>query len=134
MSQSAAVWSAPSSERRWRRVAGWCARFVLALCVAIGASAVWADDAALQRGAREDTTPQQRYHTALREAGGGLKLGLAECRPAAAERAACEAQAYRRYQDDLARARALLRNPDARPINVAGGPIRMHETVLVVRP
>lgn len=128
--------AAPSSvsERFWPRVLGWCGRFVLALCVAIGASAVWADEAALERGAREDTTPQQRYQTAIREAGGGLKVSLEACRTEASERQACEAQARRRYQADMLRAQALLRDPQARPVNVTGVPIRMHETVMVMRP
>lgn len=36
--------------------------------------------AALERTEVPDTTPQQRYQSAIREAGGGLKVGLEECR------------------------------------------------------
>ena len=32
------------------------------------------DEASLARGAQPDTTPQQRYQSAIREAGGGLKV------------------------------------------------------------
>ena len=42
------------------------------------------DEAALARTAVPDTTPQQRYQTAIREAGGGLKVSLEECRAMAA--------------------------------------------------
>lgn len=93
-----------------------------------------AHEASLARADLPDLTPQQRYRSALREAGGGLKIGLEECRALAAGRSTCEAQARARYQDDLAAARALLRDPQARPVNEVGGPIRSSETVTVIRP
>lgn len=93
------------------------------------------DEASLQRGAMEDMTPQQRYNTAIREAGGGMKVSLEECRAmAASERRACEAQARARYQADMAAAKEFLRNPNARPVNVIGGPIRGTESTYVVKP
>lgn len=93
------------------------------------------DEASLQRGAVEDMTPQQRYSTAIREAGGGMKVSLEECRAmATAERRACEAQARARYQADMAAAKEFLRNPNARPVNVIGGPIRSTESTYVVKP
>ena len=93
------------------------------------------DEASLQRGAMEDMTPQQRYNTAIREAGGGMKVSLEECRAmATAERRACEAQARARYQADMAAAKEFLRNPNARPVNVIGGPIRGTESTYVVKP
>ena len=92
------------------------------------------DEASLARGAVPDTTPQQRYQTAIREAGGGLKVSLDECRAmGSAERKACEAQARSRYQADMAAAKAMLRDPSARPVNVVGGPIRSTETTYVVK-
>jgi hypothetical protein len=99
-------------------------------------SAAWAqnDEASLARGAKPDTTPQQRYQSAIREAGGGLKVGLEECRQmAAAERRPCESQARSRYQSDMAAAKAMLRDPAARPINIVGGPIRSTETVSEIK-
>lgn len=115
-----------------RRGAVWWARcLAAAAALAAGSAGVWADEASLARGAREDSTPQQRYQTALREAGGGLKVGLAECRNlSAAERRGCEAEARERYREDMARARELLRNPQARPVNIVGEPIRVQETTI----
>lgn len=93
------------------------------------------DEASLQRGAVADMTPQQRYNTAIREAGGGMKVALEECRAlAGAERRSCEAQARARYQVDMAAAKEFLRNPNARPVNVTGGPIRGTESTYVVKP
>lgn len=115
---------------------------VFAAAMALGSLAAvpatsWAqqgDEASLARGAAPDTTPQQRYQTAIREAGGGLKVSLAECGSmAAAERKACEAEARSRYQADMAAAKAMLRNPSARPVNVVGGPIRSTETTYVIK-
>lgn len=83
-------------------------------------------EASLDRGARADSTPEQRYQSALREAGGGLKLSLAECKnQAAAERKACEAQARANYKQDMEMAREMRKNPDLRPYSVKGGEIRM---------
>ena len=93
------------------------------------------DEVSLARGAVPDTTPQQRYQSAIREAGGGLKVSLEECRAmAAAERKACESQARARYQADMAAAKALLKDPSAGPVNVVGGPIRSTETVYEIKP
>ena len=86
-------------------------------------------DASLERGARPDTTPQQRYQTAIREAGGGLKLSLAECRnQAAGERKVCEKQAQAIYNKDMQKAREMRNNPEIMPYQVDSGPIRMTET------
>lgn len=92
------------------------------------------DEASLARGGVPDTTPQQRYQSAIREAGGGLKISLEECRTmAAAERKGCESQARVRYQADMAAAKALLKDPSAGPVNVVGGPIRSTETVYEIK-
>ena len=110
---------------------------VAALALRAGLAAAQAgDDASLARGAVPDTTPQQRYQTAIREAGGGLKVSLEECRAMAApERRSCESQARARYQADMATARAILRgDPNAGPVNIVGGPIRSTETVYQVKP
>lgn len=92
------------------------------------------DEASLARGAAPDTTPQQRYQTAIREAGGGLKVSLEECRTLGqGERKSCESQARARYQADMASAKAMLSDPSRRPVNVVGGPIRSTETVYEIK-
>lgn len=89
----------------------------------------------LDRGAMPDRTPQQRYNTAVREAGGGMKIGMAECRSqGGGSRKACEQEVQARYRADMAAAREMLRNPHARPVNVTGGPIRSTETVIPIKP
>ena len=114
-------------------------RWPCVAALALGASLAAAqagDEASLARGAVPDTTPQQRYQTAIREAGGGLKVSLEECRAMAApERKSCESPARARYQADMAAARAILRgDPNAGPVNVVGGPIRSTEQVYEVKP
>lgn len=92
------------------------------------------DEASLARGAVPDTTPQQRYQTAIREAGGGLKVSLEECRALmAGERKSCESQARSRYQADMVRAKAMLKDPSVTPVNIVGGPIRSTETVYEIK-
>ena len=93
------------------------------------------DEASLSRGSVPDTTPQQRYQTAIREAGGGLKVSLEECRAmASGERRSCESQARARYQADMAKAKGILRgDPSAGPVNVVGGPIRGTETTYEIK-
>ncbi|WP_226443675.1 hypothetical protein [Acidovorax radicis] len=104
------------------------------LAVPLGASAQ-NDEASLARGAVPDSTPQQRYQSAIREAGGGLKVSLEECRTmAAAERKGCESQARARYRADMASAKAMLSNPSIGPVNIVGAPIRSTETTYVVKP
>lgn len=93
-------------------------------------------EASLTRGAVPDTTAQQRYQSAIREAGGGLTVSLAECRdmPQGKERKGCETDARSRYQQDMANARAMRTHPNLGPVNVTGGPIRSTETVTTVTP
>jgi len=113
----------------------WAALLPAALLLLPGVARAQASHtASLERADVPDTTPQQRYRSAIREAGGGLKVSLEECRTLAAERKACEARARARYQADMAEARAMLRNPQAGPVNEVGGPIRSTETVTVTRP
>ena len=92
------------------------------------------DEVSLMRGAVPDTTPQQRYQSAIREAGGGLKVSIQECRTiTVAERRSCEAQARSRYQADMAKAKKMLRDPSVRPIDIVGEPIRSTESVYEIR-
>ena len=105
-----------------------------AMFVPATATAQGVDEASLARGAVPDTTPQQRYQTAIREAGGGLKVSLEECRAmATADRRSCESQARARYQADMAKAKAMLKDPSIGPVNVVGGPIRSTETVYEIK-
>lgn len=89
--------------------------FLLSAALAVSASAALAQPVAieeqlLERGAVADMTPQQRYRTAINEAGGGYKLYLAECAAiAAAERTACRRDAKALYDRDMAAARAIFR-------------------------
>jgi hypothetical protein len=89
--------------------------FLASVVLAASASAALAQPVAIEeqllaRGAVADTTPQQRYRTAINEAGGGYKLWLAECAAmAAAERTACRREAKAVYDRDMAAARAILR-------------------------
>lgn len=98
-------------------------------------AAAQSDEASLQKGAMPDVTPQQRYQSGIREAGGGLKVSLEECRAmAGADRKGCESQAQARYRADMARAKAMLKDPSVRPFDVTGEPIRSTETTYVVKP
>lgn len=112
------------------------AAWVVAGAISVPAFAQGGDEASLARGAVPDTTVQQRYQSAIREAGGGLKVSLEECKtvPQGKERKGCEAEARSRYQQDMANARAMRTNPDLGPVNITGGPIRSTETVITVKP
>ena len=102
---SGSVASAGAQRRSWNL---WVARpaAVLVSALALGgalslpaAAQSQSDEASLARGAVPDTTPQQRYQSAIREAGGGLKVSLEECRAMpTAERKGCESEARARYR------------------------------------
>lgn len=89
---------------------------VLSALLVVASSAVLAQSAAIEdrlieRGSVADVTPQQKYQSAIKEAGGGYKLYLAECASmAAADRTACRRDAKALYDRDMAAARAILRN------------------------
>ena len=89
--------------------------FLASAVLAVSASAVLAqpvaiEDQLLERGAVADMTAQQRYRTAVNEAGGGYKLWLAECAAmASTERTACRREAKAVYDRDMAAARTILR-------------------------
>lgn len=103
-----------------------------ALLGASGAAMAQSYEAELERTARPDTTAQQRYQTALREAGGGLKLSLAECRKlSASERKACESDARAHYKKDMEHAQEMRKNPEARPFSVKGGEVRLTNEVSI---
>ena len=64
----------------------------------------------LARGAVEDVTPQQKYRTAIREAGGGYKEWLRECdHLPSADRRACKLEAKATYDRDMAEAQMNFR-------------------------
>lgn len=68
------------------------------------------DELALAKGAIEDVTPQQKYRTAIREAGGGYKEWLRECdHMPLAESRSCRLEAKATYDRDMAQAQLILR-------------------------
>ena len=68
------------------------------------------EDSLIARGAVADITPQQKYRTAINEAGGGYKVYLEECATlAAAERTGCRRDAKMLFDRDMAAARQILR-------------------------
>ena len=89
---------------------------VLSALLVVASSPVLAQSAAMEdrlieRGSVADVTPQQKYQSAIKEAGGGYKLYLTECASmAAADRTACRRDAKALYDRDMAAARAILRN------------------------
>ena len=91
------------------------ALFLSAALLAAGSVAVAQpaarEDSLIMRGAVADVTPQQKYRTAINEAGGGYKVYLEECaKLAAAERTACRRDAKSLYDRDMAAARQILRS------------------------
>lgn len=69
------------------------------------------DEQSLRRGSVEDVSPQQRYQSAIREAGGAYKAALRECAQGSrsAERSQCMREAKTTYDSDMAQARSALR-------------------------
>lgn len=110
----------------------WCASAaVAALLVWPAMASAQNYEASLERGSRPDVTAQQRYQTAIREAGGGLKLSLAACREDAGSRKACEREARARYREDMDYARALRANPNMRPTRAPMTPIESTEITTI---
>ena len=82
---------------------------LLAASLAAVAQPAAKEDSLLMRGAIADVTPQQKYRTAINEAGGGYKVYLEECATlAAAERTACRRDAKSLYNRDMIAARQIL--------------------------
>ena len=81
------------------------------LAAACVANAACANEAqSLERGAVADVTPQQKYQSAIREAGGAYKEWLRECMPlSAADQRACRQEAKASYDADMAAAKQILR-------------------------
>ncbi len=94
-----------------KKISVW-AFLVLAVAASAGmAQPVAMEERLLERGAVADVTPQQKYRTAIKEAGGGYKEYLSECAAmASAERTACRREAKAVYDRDMAAARAILRS------------------------
>ena len=90
-----------------------CRTTLLAAMLGVGISVALAspsrDELALAKGAMEDVTPQQKYNTAIREAGGGYKEWLRECNNGPAElRRACTTEAKATYDRDMRLAKSIL--------------------------
>lgn len=94
------------------------------------------DAAALAKGAQPDATAEQRYQSAVREAGGALKASLAECQglPDGAQREGCRNEARKRHQEDMSEARALMHPPGTRNPVGPSGPNKEVETRIVGKP
>ena len=81
-----------------------------AFLVMAGSAFALSEDDQLARTAVPDSTPQQRYDSAIREAGGAYKEALRECSAMrGVERSSCTREAKATYDNDMAEARALLR-------------------------
>ena len=85
-------------------------RLWLLAAVCVAAHAANATEAqSLERGAAADVTPQQRYQSAIREAGGAYKEWLRECMPlSAADQRVCRQDAKASYDADMAAAKRIL--------------------------
>lgn len=91
------------------------AAFVVALLAisSVAHTTPSSDELALAKGAIEDVTPQQKYRTAIREAGGGYKEWLRECdHMPTADRGTCRRDAKATYDRDMAQAQWILRGGD----------------------
>ena len=78
------------------------------------------DDQSLQRGGVEDVTPQQKYQSAIREAGGAYKESLRECSQASiGDRRACASQAKAIYTREMDEAKLLVRGRE--PVRARAG-------------
>ena len=72
------------------------------------------DEQSLAKGAIEDVTPQQKYRTAIREAGGGYKEWLRECvHMPVAESRTCRLEAKATYDREMAQAQLILRGRES---------------------
>ena len=83
----------------------------VALLLAIATSALAAslnDRQSLERGAVADLTPQEKYQTAIREAGGAYKAAQCECAQTVGGDRACAREARVTYENDMADARRIL--------------------------
>jgi hypothetical protein len=79
------------------------------------------DEQSLQRGAVADVTPQQKYRSAIREAGGAYKESLRECVHAPGEgRRECAREAKAVYDADMAQARLILLGRESMQAHIRG--------------
>lgn len=68
------------------------------------------DEQSLRRGSVEDVTPQQKYQSAIREAGGAQKEALRDCALLASDaRRACTREAKASYAQEMASAKLILK-------------------------
>ena len=98
--------------RRGNAIAGTLA---IATCFAIGlaVTSTASDTQSLERGAIADFTPQQKYRSAIREAGGAYKAAKRECADAVGvDRMPCMRDAKTVYERDMAEAKQLLIRKD----------------------
>jgi hypothetical protein len=110
--------------------------FISCACAALlpAAMAATSVQQELDRSSHPDATSQQKYRTVADEAGGALKMNMANCRvEPAKDRKACEKAAHDEYKREMARAREMLKNPNmSTSPEVSGGDIRT--TVTPIKP
>lgn len=69
------------------------------------------EERSLEKGSVPDVTPQQKYQSAIREAGGGYKEWLRDCaRFAGDAHKACSSEAKATYDREMAEARRMLQS------------------------
>ena len=96
--------------------AAFAALAIASAALAIASPSAFADNYANSSSASDDPprwyqpieTPRQKYDNAMLEARNALADALHECRGSRDDRAACEADARREYQEDVSQAKALL--------------------------
>jgi hypothetical protein len=93
-----------------RRAAALMTALSLAVTAGLARADAANDNRSLEKGAVEDVTPQQKYQSAIREAGGAYKESLRDCAQVSGiDRPACTREAKATYDGDMAEARDLLR-------------------------
>jgi hypothetical protein len=85
------------------------AYFIGGLLVAAACGTAYADEQDHARWFVEDTTPQARYNTLKKDAQGGYREALSECRTLPrSEKAFCAKQASANFRTDMTNAKAVL--------------------------
>ncbi|WHZ11564.1 MAG: hypothetical protein OJF60_002003 [Burkholderiaceae bacterium] len=109
---------------------------VFCACTAVLPAAMAANSVQqeLNRSAHPDVTGQQKYRTIADEAGGALKMNMANCHvQPAKDRRDCEKAARDEFNHEMARAREALKNPSiSTSPEIASGGIK--ETVTPIKP
>lgn len=103
-----------------KRSIGMTGAVVLAMALFVTANFAHATNGgearSLEKGAVPDVTPQQKYQSAIREAGGGYKEWLRECAQFVGDaHKTCGREAKAVYDRDMAEARRILQSRNDAP-------------------